>query len=79
MTSLDLNCGAVGEEFGRASGDGRGRESNVDDGVRAEVAEVRVDAVPDLEDAARGAVRTQPGDRYQSAAVREPPITSARR
>jgi outer membrane protein insertion porin family len=38
---------------------------------RAEVAEVLVDAIPDLADAARGALRTRPGDRYQSAAVRE--------
>ncbi len=37
----------------------------------AEVAEVRLEVLPDLEGSARSAVRTQPGDRYQSEAVRE--------
>lgn len=38
---------------------------------RAQVAEVHVDAIPALAEAARAAVRTSPGDHYESAAVRE--------
>jgi TolB-like protein len=38
---------------------------------RARIAEVRVDAMRELEGAARGAVRIQPGDPYRSEAVRE--------
>ncbi len=38
---------------------------------RALVSEVHFDAIPELVDAARDAVRVRPGDQYQSAVVRE--------
>jgi len=38
---------------------------------RANVREVRFDAIPELQDVARGVVRVRPGDPYQSAVVRE--------
>jgi len=38
---------------------------------RAQVAEVHVDAISALRDAAREAVHTAPGDQYQSAAIRD--------